>query len=142
MLALTRSPVLWCIGSVLGWLSIPLMNANLDVIMRTTIPPEMQGRVFSCRNSLQFFTIPLGFLLGGWMIDDVFEPLMALNSPNGLAAQLFGTGKGSGAAAFLLVLGFTGVAVCIWYWMKLRKYTWRENDKQQKMTFEAGNGLE
>jgi len=129
MLALTRSPVLWCIGSVLGWLSIPLMNANLDVIMRTTIPPEMQGRVFSCRNTLQFFTIPLGFLLGGWMVDDVFEPLMTLAQPEGIAARLFGTGKGSGAAAFFLLLGFAGVAVCVWYWVKLRKYTWTENNQ-------------
>lgn len=124
MLSFSRSPVIWCIGSILGWLSIPLVNANLDVIMRSTIPPDMQGRVFSCRNTLQFFTIPMGFLLGGWMVDDVFEPLMV--SADGLAVQLFGAGKGSGAAAFFLVLGFTGVAVCVWYWRKLRRYTWEE----------------
>ncbi len=127
LLAFSRSPLVWCIGSILGWLSIPLMNANLDVIMRTTIPPEMQGRVFSCRNTLQFFTIPLGLLLGGWMVDEVFEPLMV--SADGLAIQLFGAGKGSGAAAFFLVLGFAGVAVCVWYWVKLRKYTWTENNQ-------------
>ena len=127
LLAFGRSPVIWCIGSILGWLSIPVMNANLDVILRTTIPPDMQGRVFSCRNSLQFFTIPLGFLLGGWMIDSVFEPMMAKASPAGLAAQLFGVGKGSGAAAFYLLLGFTGTAVCVWYWVKLRRYHWSEN---------------
>ena len=125
LLALGRSPVVWCIGSVLGWLSIPVMNANLDVIMRTAIPPEMQGRVFACRNSLQFFTIPVGFLLGGWLIDDVFEPMMTA-AQDGLAAQLFGTGKGSGAAAFFLVLGFTGAGVCVWYWIKLRKYHWSQ----------------
>lgn len=129
LLAFSRSPVVWCIGSILGWLSIPLMNANLDVIMRTTIPAEMQGRVFSCRNTLQFFTIPLGFLLGGWMVDDVFEPLMAIAPAEGVAAKLFGMGKGSGAAAFFLVLGFVGVAVCVWYWVKLHKYRWSEPDK-------------
>lgn len=126
LLALGRSPVIWCVGSILGWLSIPVMNANLDVIMRTTVPPEMQGRVYSCRNSLQFFTIPLGFLLGGWMVDDVFEPLMAAVSPYGVAAQVFGCGKGSGAAAFFMVLGFAGTSVCVWYWVKLRKYHWSE----------------
>jgi len=127
LLAFSRTPAVWCIGSILGWLSIPLMNANLDVIMRVSIPPEMQGRVFSCRNTLQFFTIPVGFLLGGWMVDDVFEPLMV--SADGLAVRLFGAGKGSGAAAFFLVLGFAGVAVCLWYWVKLRKYTWAENNQ-------------
>jgi len=129
LLAFSRSPFIWCVGSILGWLSIPLMNANLDVIMRTSIPAGMQGRVFSCRNTLQFFTIPLGFLLGGWMVDDVFEPLMTLAQPEGIAARLFGTGKGSGAAAFFLLLGFAGVAVCVWYWVKLRKYTWTENNQ-------------
>lgn len=129
LLAFSRSPFIWCVGSILGWLSIPLMNANLDVIMRTSIPAEMQGRVFSCRNTLQFFTIPLGFLLGGWMVDDVFEPLMTLAQPEGIAARLFGTGKGSGAAAFFLLLGFAGVAVCVWYWVKLRKYTWTEKNQ-------------
>ena len=129
LLAFSRSPFIWCVGSILGWLSIPLMNANLDVIMRTSIPAGMQGRVFSCRNTLQFFTIPLGFLLGGWMVDDVFEPLMTLAQPEGIAARLFGIGKGSGAAAFFLLLGFAGVAVCVWYWVKLRKYTWTENNQ-------------
>ena len=80
-------------------------------------------------NSFQFFTIPLGYLLGGWMVDDVFEPLLAAASPGGMAAQLFGIGKGSGAAAFFMVLGFAGTAVCVWYWVKLRKYHWNENQQ-------------
>ena len=128
LLAFGHTPLIWCIGSILGWVSIPVMNANLDVIMRTTIPAEMQGRVFSCRNTLQFFTIPLGFVLGGWLIDDCFEPMMARTAADGLAARLFGTGKGSGAAAFFLLLGAAGVMVCIWYWIRLRGYHWREDD--------------
>lgn len=46
-----------------GWLPIPLMNANLDVLFRTHIPVKMQGRVYAARNSLQFFTIHLGISL-------------------------------------------------------------------------------
>lgn len=87
----------WCVGAVLGWLPIPLMNANLDVLFRTHIPVEMQGRVYAARNSLQFFTIPLGYLLGGALIDTVFEPFMAVQTPKSLFCCLFGTGKGFGA---------------------------------------------
>ncbi|HRR25029.1 MAG TPA: MFS transporter, partial [Bacteroidia bacterium] len=65
LLAFTRTPVLWCLGQFLGWFLVPVMSANLDVILRTTIPVDMQGRVYSCRNTLQFFTIPIGFFLGG-----------------------------------------------------------------------------
>lgn len=44
----------WCVGTVLGWLPILLMNANLDVLFRTHIPVKMQGRVYAARNSLPF----------------------------------------------------------------------------------------
>lgn len=96
-----------------GWLPIPLMNANLDVLFRTHIPVKMQGRVYAARNSLQFFTIPLGYLLGGALVDTVFEPFIAAQTPESLFCCLFGTGKGSGAAFLFLVLGFLGVAVCL-----------------------------
>lgn len=86
-----------CVGAVLGWLPIPLMNANLDVLFRTHIPVKMQGRVYAARNSLQFSTIPLGYLLGGALVDTVFEPFMAVQTPKSLFCCLFGTGKGSGA---------------------------------------------
>lgn len=112
LLALGRSPWVWYVGAVLGWLVIPLMNANLNVIMRSHIPTELQGRVYSVRNSLQFFTIPLGYLLGGALVDNVFEPLMA-RTDSRLLTGLFGTGKGSGAAFLYMMIGFAGVAVCL-----------------------------
>ena len=113
LLAFGRTPWAWCAGAVLGWLLIPLMNANMDVIFRSAIPVDMQGRVYSCRNTLQFFTIPLGYFLGGLLVDRVFEPLMASVSQDSLPALLFGLGKGSGAAALFFVLGLAGVLVCL-----------------------------
>lgn len=102
----TDALCVWCVGAVLGWLPIPLMNANLDVLFRTHIPVKMQGRVYATRNSLQFFTIPLGYLLGGALVDTVFVPFVAVQTPESLFCCLFGTGKGSGAAFLFLVLGF------------------------------------
>lgn len=113
LLAFGKNVPIWCLGEVFGWLVIPIMNANLDVILRTRIPLEMQGRVYACRNTLQFFTIPIGYLLGGWLVDVVFEPLMALQTPDSLLCSIFGTGKGSGAALLFLCIGFTGMLSCI-----------------------------
>lgn len=110
-LAFGKSTLVWSIGAILGWIVIPLMNANMDVIMRSKIPAEMQGRVYSARNTLQFFTIPIGFFLGGLLVDEVFEPFMA--SADGLLVTLFGSGKGSGAALMFFVIGILGVAVCL-----------------------------
>lgn len=122
LLAFGKSPLVWCVGAVLGWITVPLMNANLDVILRSAIPPAMQGRIYACRNSLQFFTIPLGLTLGGLLVDRVFEPLMAKASAP-LLTMLFGAGKGSGAAMLFAAIGAAGVAVCAVFAKILRKYT-------------------
>ncbi|HBA46489.1 MAG TPA: MFS transporter [Lachnospiraceae bacterium] len=115
MLALGRTPLVWCIGGFLGWIAIPLMNANLDVILRLRIPDSMQGRVYSVRNSLQFFTIPLGYFMGGLLVDAVFEPVMAIQKEGSLLVRLFGEGKGSGAAFLFFVIAFAGIGVCLYF---------------------------
>ena len=113
LLSLGRGAPVWCLGSVLGWILIPVMNANLDALLRLNIPAEMQGRVYSARNALQFFTIPLGYLLGGALVDKVFEPFMAGQAPDGVLCALFGAEKGAGAALFFLVIGIFGALSCL-----------------------------
>ena len=113
LLALGRHAGVWYIGAILGWLCIPIMNANLGALMRLHIPIELQGRVYAARNTLQFFTIPVGYLLGGWLVDSVCEPLMAERKPDALLIRLLGSGKGSGAALVFLGIAFSGVLVCL-----------------------------
>ncbi len=126
ILAFGRTPFIWCFASVLGWIAIPVMNASLDVICRSSIPPHMQGRVYACRNTLQFFTIPLGFLLGGALVDQIFEPYMASAPAQNVWIQLLGSEKGTGAALFLFALGIAGVAIALFFLWLLRKDTWTE----------------
>lgn len=113
ILALGRSAPAWCVGAALGWVGIPLMGANLDVLLRGNVPLALQGRVFAARNTLQFFTIPLGNLAGGLLVDRVFEPLLARQSAASPLVALVGAGKGSGAALLFLVLGAVGLLTCV-----------------------------
>lgn len=122
LLAFSREPVLWCTGQVIGWFLVPIMSTNLEVILRTSIPVELQGRVFACRNTLQYFTIPIGLFFGGFMVDNVCEPFMDVNASVRLLNRLFGTGKGSGAALMMFILGVSGVLICLLMGKKLRKY--------------------
>ena len=126
LLAFTELPVLWCMGQIIGWLLVPVMSANLDVILRTTIPVDMQGRVYSCRNTLQFFTIPIGLFLGGFMVDHFCEPMMAAAPAQGMLVRLFGEGKGSGAAMMMFILGVLGVVICLGFGRILRRYRYTE----------------
>lgn len=123
LLAFGRNVPVWCTGAVLGWLFIPVMSANLDVLMRTHIPLEMQGRVYSIRNTLQFFTRPVGFLLGGLLVDQVCEPWMAKQLSGSTAIRLFGSGKGSGAALLFFFLGITGIVTCLVF--RRSKHIWK-----------------
>lgn len=113
LLCLGRRPIVWGLGAVLGWLCIPAMNTNLDALLRSRIPVEMQGRVYAARNTLQFFTIPLGYLMGGALVDEVMEPLMAALPQTHWLLRCLGRGKGSGAALLFGVLALLGVAVCL-----------------------------
>ncbi len=99
--------------SITGWLFVPLMGANMDVLLRSHIPVPMQGRVFSVRNTLQFFTIPIGYFLGGLLVDRGFEPFMAARVSGGLLTSAFGSGKGSGAALLFFVIAFAGIVTCL-----------------------------
>jgi len=127
LLAFCREPVLWCIGQIIGWVLVPVMSANLDVIFRSSIPVELQGRVYACRNTLQFFTIPIGLFLGGFMVDQVCEPLMAAYGKLPILSTLFGAGKGSGAALMMFLLGVGGILICIITGRKLKQYQYRED---------------
>lgn len=121
-LAFGKSIPLWSIGAALGWIFIPMMGANMDVLFRNHIPVEMQGRVFSARNTLQFFTIPIGYFLGGYLVDKVFEPFMEFQNSK-ILNTLFGEGKGSGAAFLFLFLAIAGIIVCLFF--RKDKHLWR-----------------
>lgn len=126
LLAFSREPIVWCIGQMIGWVLVPIMSANLDVILRTTIPVELQGRVYACRNTLQYFTIPIGLFLGGFMVDNVCEPFMSIYGDLSILEVLFGTGKGSGAALMMFVLGIAGILICVITGKNLKKYQYVE----------------
>lgn len=117
--SLTSSVALWCAAAFGTYLSASVMNANLTALMRSSVPLDMQGRVFSAKDTLQNGTIPLGLVLGGLLADHVFEPFMAADSPAQRAlSRLFGSGSGSGIAMIFFGVGILGAALSL---TRLRK---------------------
>ena len=114
VLAVGRSVPVWVFAALAGNMPLPFLNAHLTTIMRTNVPIEMQGRVFSARDTLQFSTIPLGLFLGGFLADHVFEPFMSEASLlQSYLLFLVGSGKGSGIAVMFLMTGIIGFASCL-----------------------------
>lgn len=77
---------------------------------------------------MQFFTIPLGYLLWGIVVDEVCEPFMSAVLTDHPLARLFGAGKGAGAALMFFLLGIAGVVICLAFTIPLKKYDWGDPD--------------
>jgi predicted MFS family arabinose efflux permease len=113
LLGIGRNFYVWTFAVFAGNCFIPFLTANVEYIMRTEIPLEMQGRVFAARNTLQFTSIPVGYLLGGFFADKIFEPFM--NTPSSVQqflTNIVGSGAGSGIALIYIVIGIIGFLGC------------------------------
>ena len=111
---LTVRPWLWCAAGFASYLVAVVMNVSLTTVMREQVPVEMQGRVFSAKDTLQNGSIPAGLFLGGMLADHVFEPFMAAPSPlQAFLSRFFGTGSGAGIAVMFVLVGIAGIAVSL-----------------------------
>lgn len=112
MMAVGRNTFWWSVAAIAASLPIPFIMANQNAIMYRKIPEDMQGRVFAVRNAIQYSTIPVGIILGGYLADYVFGPFMASESRlSGLLGTIVGTGAGSGMAVMFLCTGICGFTV-------------------------------
>ena len=122
--SLSFLPLVWCIAAFVSYIPAVIMNANLTAIMREHIPLEMQGRVFSAKDTLQNCTIPLGLFLGGILADHVIEPFMITDSPmQKILSHFFGSGNGSGIAVMFFSVGILGIVISL---SRLRKPIYKD----------------
>ena len=109
LMALGRNSFVWALAGIAASVPIPFITAGQNVILYQKVPSEMQGRTFAVRNALQFSSIPVGILLGGFLADSVFEPFMASQSAfAGVLQRLVGSGAGSGMAVMFLCTSICG----------------------------------
>ena len=60
------------------------------------------------------------------MVDTICEPFMSVYGDLPVLKMLFGTGKGSGAALMMFVLGVSGSLFCFITGRKLKKYQYTD----------------
>ncbi len=71
---------------------------------------------------LAFGRTPFVWCLGGFLVDQLFEPIMAVQEKGSLLVKMFGSGKGSGAAFLFFVIAFAGIGVCLYF--RRDRYIW------------------
>lgn len=109
-----RTPFVWIFGAFAGNLPIPFLNAAENYLLMSKIPKVIQGRIFSIRGSLQFITMPIGYLAGGLLADKVFKPLMLHSEKaRSVLGRVVGVGNGSGMALMFIITGISGFVLSV-----------------------------
>lgn len=96
----------WIAGMILGALATPLINGSNQAIWQSKVAPDLQGRVFSARRLIAWFTNPISPIIGGVLADYVLEP--AMRSQSALSRTfgwLSGTGPGAGMGLLMVFCG-------------------------------------
>ncbi len=123
LMGIGRNVFVWCIAGMAASVPIPFIMAGQRLLLYRDVPAKVQGRIFSVRNAVQFSTIPIGILLGGFLADRVFEPLMQTDIPLVHILQfLVGAGDGSGMAVMFLCSGTLGSVFCILSYQRLKRF--------------------
>lgn len=93
----------WGIFFFLSSLPIAIINGSNQAIWQAKVAPDLQGRVFSARRLIAWFSNPLTPIIGGTLADYVLEPAMR---EGGSLTHTFGwlTGVGPGAGMALIVI--------------------------------------
>jgi hypothetical protein len=102
---------LWIPAIILVNLLVPWINGSNQAIWQAKVAPDVQGRVFSARRLIAWFSNPLTPIIGGTLADFVMEPAMKTSSGLSQAfSWLVGTGPGAGMG-LLTVFACLGVAL-------------------------------
>ena len=112
------------ISTFLFFSTLPFMNSCADVLVRVSIPNELQGRVWGLISLITQMGTVAAYIISGVMADYVFEPMF---NKNGILVEnigiIIGTGKGRGIG-FMLILSGIGMlimAIVIWKNREIRE---------------------
>ena len=103
---------LWFVSVIIFLLMypLPLAGALFNTILQTKTPADMQGRVFAITGQIFTLTTPLSFLLTAYLVDEILEPAITLQSWQ-IVAPFVGDETGSGMGLLLVIIGIIIIAV-------------------------------
>lgn len=112
LIGVGRNLPLWLPAAFLTGLFSPLINSSNQAIWQAKVAADVQGRVFSARRLIAWFTNPISPIIAGTLADFVLEPaLRGGSSSGGLFGRLVGVGPGAGMGLLMVCCGLLGVLV-------------------------------
>ncbi|MEI2692229.1 MAG: MFS transporter [Anaerolineae bacterium] len=103
---------IWLPAMFIGALVGPLVNTSNQAIWQAKVAPDVQGRVFSARRLIAWFTNPISPIIAGVLADYVFEPGMTADTAMAATfGPLVGVGPGAGMGLVMVLCGLLGLLV-------------------------------
>jgi hypothetical protein len=99
----------------IGAFIVPIANGSSQAIWQSKVPPDLQGRVFSARRLIAWFTNPISPIIAGVLADQWLEPSMTSGTTglSHLFEPLVGNGPGAGMALLFVLCGVLAALVGI-----------------------------
>lgn len=102
----------WIPFMVVWSMNAALINTSNQSIWQAKVAPDVQGRVFSARRLIAWFTQPISPIIGGTLADFVLEPAMQTSTTfSRIFGSIFGTGPGTGMGFLISVIGLAAASV-------------------------------
>jgi len=102
------------LSGFLFFATLPFINTSADVLTRTNIPDDKQGRVWGLIGILSQFGYVVAYGVSGLLADHVFDPLLV---ENGILAStigsVIGVGSGRGIGFMLIISGILLVITAV-----------------------------
>lgn len=115
------SVTLIAVASFVFFLLQPIINACDHAIWQSKVEPDVQGRVFAMRRTIEMSSALLAYLIAGPVIDYLFAPLLAADGPLvGSVGQLIGVGPGRGIGLLFVLLGLMPIGTALWAYLSPR----------------------
>lgn len=105
-------PIFAAIGLFLFQVCVALSNGHWQALIQTKVPFNLHGRVFAINQMLAWSTMPVGFLLAGWLADHLFATTVA--------PQVGGTAPALGLLIALIGVGVAVIGVIGFLYRPLR----------------------
>lgn len=102
----TTNILLVVVFSILFFTALPFINACADVLIRTRIPNDLQGRAWGMISVLTQMGYVVAYAICGALADYVFGPLLMEDGVlAGSVGRLIGIGEGRGIGLMLIIAG-------------------------------------
>ncbi len=99
---------------ILFFATLPFINTCAEVLIRLSIPNQVQGRVWGLISLLTQIGYVIAYATSGILADNIFEPMMQESGVfSDSIGKLIGTGEGRGIGLMIIIAGILMVVAAL-----------------------------